>query len=119
MVFISIRFYGFKKWIKEILNDPVYFIFPILSSLSFYEKSKSNDENERLSYLPNISPTNSQTVETAEQPGNIENMDNPGNQSAEKEKQFSIWQSNILYLLFCVSSSLCIYGDFYHQWKRG
>ena len=44
IVFISIRFYGLQRWINEIMNDPVYFIFPILTSLSFYEKAKIDDK---------------------------------------------------------------------------
>ena len=39
--------------------------------------------------------------------------------AVETEKQFSIKQSNILYLFFCLSSSLCIFGDLWHQWMRG
>ena len=37
----------------------------------------------------------------------------------ETEKKFSVRQSNILFLLFCMSSSLCIFGDLWHQWIRG
>ena len=56
IIFISIRFYGLKNWINEVINDPVYFLFPLLTSLSFYEKSKLNDQEthdkkEKLSAL--------------------------------------------------------------------
>ena len=40
-------------------------------------------------------------------------------QSEETEKKFSVRQSNTLYLLFCISTSLCIWGDLWHQSKRG
>ena len=222
--FISIRFYGFKNWIKEIINDPVYFIFPILTSMSFYEKSKLNyqkncGKNEQLSVLGRVSRDNQnvdtsghhgdinktnddgiETVEdnleiTIEQHGDIYNIDktdvdgiktvedtfettietldeitvdktyesgveavNDTSQnietieqhrdknnfdqtheadtikttdeltvneenvtfpSVETEKQLSIRQSYTIFCLFCVSSSLCIFGDLWYQWMRG
>ena len=162
IVFISIRFYGLQNWINQIIYDPVYFLFPILTSLSFYEKSKLNDQethdkNEELSVLQNVSLNNSQKVKTAEQHGNMvkhmkiseiqyqssenstcKNRDEDGivtvkatrkttneitvavvNITKKIEMKFSVRQSNILYLLFCMSTSLCILGDLWHQSKRG
>ena len=166
IVFISIRFYGLKNWINDIFNDPVYFLFPILTSLSFYEKTKLKDqENHDKNVLllhKNVSPNNFHKRETSEQHGNIDNNEISGIhiQSAENssfkitdedeivrvespvittnemtvevvnirsdilqyeetEKSFSVKQSNILYLLFCMSTSLCILGDLWHQSKRG
>ena len=162
IIFISIRFYGLKNWIYEVINDPVYFLFPILTSLSFYEKSKLNDQethdkNEQLSVLQNVTLNNSQKVVTAEQHGNMvkhmkiseiqfqssenstyKNTDEDGivtvettrktnnkitvavvNTTKRTEMKFSFRQSNILYLLFCMSTSLCISGDLWYQWKRG
>ena len=163
IVFISIRFYGLKNWINEIIYDPVYFLFPILTSLSFYEKTKLKDrenqgKNRKLLVHQNVSPNNSQKVETSEQNGNIDNVEISGVhfqssensnftitdddaivrvestittfnemtvevevvlQSEETKKKFSVRQSNSLYLLFCISTSLCIWGDLWHQSKRG
>ena len=125
IIYLSIRFYGLKGWISEIINDPVYFIFPILTSLSFYEKSKLNyqENNEQLSVQQNLSPNNFQSMDIMEQHGNIESIDDDGIETIEEtveiEKQFSIRQSNTLYFLFCASSSLCIFGDLLHQWMRG
>ena len=145
IIYLSIRFYGLKKWISEIINDPVYFIFPILTSLSFYEKSKLNyqenyENNGQLSVHQNVSHNNFQSMDIIEQHGNIENIDNDGIETIEEtfettiettdtrnntflsveiEKQFSIRQSNTLYFLFCASSSLCIFGDLLHQEIRG
>ena len=51
VILISIRFYGFKKWISEIINEPVYFIFPILTSLSFYGNSAESNFRENLNDL--------------------------------------------------------------------
>ena len=42
IICISVRFYGLKRWINKIINEPIYFVFPILTSFSFYEKSKLN-----------------------------------------------------------------------------
>ena len=36
-----------------------------------------------------------------------------------EEKHFSVKQSNLLFLLFLLSSLLCILADLWHQWKRG
>ena len=162
IIFISIRFYGLKNWINEVINDPVYFLFPLLTSLSFYEKSKLNDQethdkNEELSVLQNVSLNNSQKVKTAEQHGNMvkhmktseiqyqssenstyKNTDEDVIVTVEttrkttneitvavvniikkKEMKFSVRQSNTLYLLFCMSTSLCIFGDLWYQWIRG
>ena len=165
IVFISIRFYGLKNWINEIIYDPVYFLFPILTSLSFYEKTKLKDQenqekNRKLLVHKNVSPKNSQKMETSEQNGNIDNVEISGVhfqssensnftitdddaivrvestittfnektvevevevvlQSEETKKKFSVRQSNSLYLLFCISTSLCIWGDLWHQSKRG
>ena len=167
IVFISIRFYGLQNWINQIIYDPVYFLFPILTSLSFYEKTKLKDreyqgKDRKLLVHQNVSPNNSQKVETSEQNGNIDNdeisgvhiqssensiltitnedgivrvestvtkinemtvevgnLRNDALPSEETEKKFSVKQSNTLYLLFCVSTSLCIWGDLWHQSKRG
>ena len=42
---ISVRFYGAKNWLNGVLGNPAYFIFPITTGLSFYEKTNSY-ENE-------------------------------------------------------------------------
>ena len=145
VIYLSNRFYGFEKWISELINDPVYFIFPILTSLSFYEKSKLNfqenhENNGQHSAPQNVSPNNSQSMDFTEQHGNIGHIDDDGIEtientfettiettdirnntflSGEIEKQFSISQSNTLYFLFCASTSLCIFADWLHQWMRG
>ena len=87
-IVIGINFHGWKNWISQTLNNPVYFIFPILTSMSFYGKPK-NVSNE---------------------------------EESEEEKQrmhFSIKQSNILYMLFLMGSTLCLVLDVYWQTKRG
>ena len=68
IICISVRFYGIKKWINKIIDEPVYFIFPILTSFSFYEKSKLNfQENfeklDQLSVPQNVSQFNSQSMD--------------------------------------------------------
>ena len=39
----SIRFYGWRKWVTGVLDDPILFIFPILTSMSFYKKADNQD----------------------------------------------------------------------------
>ena len=45
-IVLGIQFHGWKNWISQTLNDPVYFIFPILTSISFYGKQKNGIEEE-------------------------------------------------------------------------
>ena len=126
IVFVSIRFYGLQSWINEIMSDPVYFIFPILTSLSFYEKAKKYDIETNdaqiieSSNYKNTDVDGTKTVETTtETTVAVVNIGNDGFPVVETEKKFSVRQSNILYFLFCLSSSLCIFGDLWHQWIRG
>ena len=58
---ISFKFFGSKNWVKNFFENPVLFIFPLLTSFSFFEilgesKSKTqNIENRRIArtcYLP-------------------------------------------------------------------
>ena len=51
-----------------------------------------------------------------EQYVDIESVDNF---FESEEKHFSVKQSNMLFLLFLLSSLLCILADLWHQWKRG
>lgn len=91
-IVIGMKFNGGKNWIFETLNNPVRFIFPILTSMSFYGKPKNDIREEE------------------------------GNEASEENKinmHFSIKQSNILYMLFLLGSVLCLVFDVYHQTKRG
>ena len=105
------------------MSDPVYFIFPILTSLSFYEKAKKYDietNDAQIVESSNYTNTDVDTVETTtETTVEVVNIRNNGLPVVETEKNFSVRQSNILYLLFCLSSSLCIFGDLCNQWIRG
>ena len=38
---VSIRFYGAKNWLDGVLKNPAYFILPVTTCLSFYEKTNS------------------------------------------------------------------------------
>ena len=48
------KFYGFKKWLSSILDNPVYFIFPVLTCMSFYGKESHQNEMNNIS-LKNVS----------------------------------------------------------------
>ena len=128
-----------------------------LSSTKLKDR-ENQGKNRKLLVHQNVSPNNSQKVETSEQNGNIDNVEISGFhfqssensnftitdddaivrvestkttfnektvevevvlQSEETKKKFSVRQSNSLYLLFCISTSLCIWGDLWHQSKRG
>ena len=43
-VCVSIRFYGLNSWMRYVLDDPIYFMFPILTCISFYNKKTSIGE---------------------------------------------------------------------------
>ena len=91
-IVIGMKFHGWKRWISQTLNNPVYFILPILTSMSFYGKPKNIINEEEKS------------------------------EESEEDKQtmhFSIKQSNILYMLFLLGSTLCLSFDVYWQTKRG
>ena len=91
----------------SILNDPVYFIFPILTSMSFYGKPKSpqNDDKGRNEDVINM---NAETFESVEETGN----------EPARQMNFSVRQSNILYILFIFGFILCIGADVLHQYTR-
>ena len=91
-IVLGIRFHGWKNWISQTLNDPVYFIFPILTSISFYGKQKNGIEEE-----------NSESSEAED----------------KIKMHFSIKQSNILYMLFLLGSVLCLFSDVFMQTLRG
>ena len=91
-IVLGIQFHGWKNWIFQTLNDPVYFIFPVLTSISFYGKEKNDIEEENS--------------------GASEEKDNI-------KMHFSIKQSNILYMLFLLGSALSLSVDLYIQMRRG
>ena len=41
--YISIRFYGVKKWFGKVMDNPSYFIFPLLTCISFYYHSQGSN----------------------------------------------------------------------------
>ena len=41
----SIKFYGWNGWTNAILDDPVHFIFPIFTNISFYKKRRHASQN--------------------------------------------------------------------------
>ena len=45
ITFLGVRFYGWRKWLVETLNDPVYFVFPFLTSMSFYGEPGATSED--------------------------------------------------------------------------
>ena len=56
--FLSYRFYGGSKFISGVIENPVYFIFPIVTNISFYELESENlksktffTENEQMKEL--------------------------------------------------------------------
>ena len=54
VVVVSMKFYGIKNWFSSILDNPVYFIFPVLTSMSFYGKQSHQNEMNNIS-LKNVS----------------------------------------------------------------
>ena len=91
-IILGIHFHGWKNWIFQTLNNPVYFIFPILTSMSFYDKPKNVIAQENR--------------EGSEEKDNV-------------KMHFSIKQSNILFVLFLFGSALCLLSDVFIQTQRG
>ena len=107
IVFVSIRFYGLQRWINEIMSDPVYFIFPILTSLSFYEKAKideieTNDaqiaesSNYKITDVDGTETVETTTEKTDEITVAAVNISNDVLPVVETEKTLSVRQGNIL-----------------------
>ena len=73
----SIKFYGWRDWVTQFLDDPVLFIFPILTSMSFYEYDKENlicnEERveEHISEVPNEIPEMNDDVEDRNEVDNL------------------------------------------------
>ena len=73
----SIKFYGWRDWVTQFLDDPVLFIFPILTSMSFYEYDKENlicnEERveEHISEVPNEIPEMNDDVEDRNEGDNL------------------------------------------------
>ena len=44
VMYQSVKFYGRKKWFTSIMNDPVYFLLPILTCMSFYGEPTTNSK---------------------------------------------------------------------------
>ena len=114
---ISIQFYGWKNWMKSILNDPVYFLFPILTSMSFYGKPRllKNDDEDRNEYV--LEPY-AEPLENLEDTGNVIDDDKEGGSESVRQMHFSVRQSNILYILFIFGFILCVGADVLHQFTR-
>ena len=77
--FISLNFYGWKKWIPGILDNPIYFIFAIFTNISFYTKEnhKTPKISEDLVQNPKSTPNsfqdlNEEIIEEKEEVTDIE-----------------------------------------------
>ena len=59
----SFKFFGFNKWMEKFFENPVLFIFPLLTSFSFYEiieEIKTNDINIKR-YIRNLNEIQKRT----------------------------------------------------------
>ena len=49
IIYISIKFYGWRNYLSCILEDPIYFIFPFFTNISFYKiPDKTKEEHTEL-----------------------------------------------------------------------
>lgn len=55
VIFLSIKFHGWKRYFSKILEDPIYLIFPIFTNISFYnnedQSSQGNKSSKENSFL--------------------------------------------------------------------
>ena len=164
----SIKFYGWNSWISSVLDDPVYFIFPIFTNISFYKiRSPATQIVKReIEKEPEINSSNS--IEDKEEVfGDLQvyfinesleiNLHNFSFQledieyfsdevfeeeseiseksikrehamkeceedkkemEKKEEPEFSLQQSNILYLLFISGAAICLALDIMVQVNR-
>ena len=64
--YVSFKFYGKQNLFGKILDDPVYFIFPLLTSISFYEREEPIEEQNNL-HLDEIIFHNTEENQKSEQ----------------------------------------------------
>ena len=73
----------------------MYFIFPILTSISFYEKSKldyqeNHDQNQQLAVLGSVSRNNSKMDYNSENHGDLNKTNDDGNETVEDNFEITI-----------------------------
>ena len=61
----SIKFYGWANWATSVLDDPVHFIFPIFTNISFYKRGKRNKAVEE------FPKSSGESIEMKQNQGNL------------------------------------------------
>ena len=130
---ISLKFYRGENWSREVLADPILFIFPLFTCISFYhKKTKITEEKENETHDTRINSEKdeedtSESRNTQNQfPIEIEMKNeksvaedcNQLKEHNERSKEFSVQQSNVLYFLFFIGAAICIGGDISMQYLR-
>ena len=54
VTYTSLQFYGKEKWSNRVLADPVYFIFPIFTCISFYHRNDKIIQKKEIEHKENI-----------------------------------------------------------------
>ena len=130
---ISFKFYRGERWSREVLADPILFIFPLFTCISFYhKKTKITEEKENETHDTRINSEKdeedtSESRNTQNQfPIEVEMKNeksvaedcNQLKEHNERSKEFSVQQSNVLYFLFFIGAAICIGGDISMQYLR-
>ena len=129
MTVVSIRFYGAKNWLNGVLGNPAYFILPVTTCLSFYEKTNSyqigTEENGRKEEPMDQressqgEPVQNKVMKQTVSESNIISFDDKEetktNVSTSMEMTYSVSQSNMLYGYYMCLTTLLLSASFFNR----
>ena len=135
IIIIIIRFYGAKNWLNGVLGNPAYFILPVTTCLSFYEKTNSyqigTEENGRKeepmdqSQYPDHRESSQEeqvqnkVMKQTVSESNIISFDDKEetktNVSTSMEMTYSVSQSNMLYGYYMCLTTLLLSASFFNR----
>ena len=141
MTVVSIRFYGAKNWLNGVLGNPAYFILPVTTCLSFYEKTNSyqigTEENGRKEEPMDQShshdhsessqdvrgePVQNEVMKQTVSESNILSFDDKEetktNVSTSMEMTYSVSQSNMLYGYYMCLTTLLLSASFFNADRK-
>ena len=88
ITFLGVRFYGWRKWLVETLNDPVYFVFPFLTSMSFYGEPGATSEDGLPCSKNDIMLNNMNTAESNPLPSTSKQLET----NSKEDTEFDIFK---------------------------
>ena len=94
IAYASLKFYGKEKWSTSILADPVHFIFPIFTCMSFYHRNDNIMRKKEVQLGENVESVVSSEDKKEAQDDDLVNLQN--DPTGENSKQVSPRMNNII-----------------------